>query len=116
MAKDMAALKALAEAQLIGLGFPLPESIPSAQHGAWYTQGGLYRLHEGERVLPYAQASSSRSGQGMGSQVTLMISPGAITVNGAQNPAGVSQEVLDGIETAVRTGRLGQVIAKRVKQ
>lgn len=106
--------------QTASTGFEVSGFLPDAvlgsfQEGAWFTRGGLYRLHEGEMVLPARVASSVRSGGSGGGSVTLLISPGAIVVNGAQDPALVSQEIMDKIEKAVRTGKLGRVIAQRVQ-
>ena len=46
--------------------------------------------------------------------MTLMISPGAIIVNGATDPVEVGKAVVKEVESSIRTGRLGHVIEKRV--
>lgn len=78
--------------------------------GSW---DGFHRSEMGSTI------SSARSGdyrrEGGVSSVALHIAEGAIRIDGARDPKVVSKDVLEAIEQNIRTGRLGQVIANRVK-
>lgn len=76
-------------------------------------RGGDYR--PGSDVSSAARSGLYRGAGGV-SQVALTIAPGAISVNGAKDPKATAREVLDAVETNIRTGRLGQVIADRVRR
>jgi len=73
---------------------------------------GVYR--PGSDVSAAARSGLYHSAGGV-SQIALHIAEGAINISGAKDPKAVSREVLDAIEQNIRTGRLGQVIAARIR-
>ena len=90
-----------------------------AQHGAWYTTASLYRLHEGETVLPPAAASAFRtaasrmaSGGGRVGMTPVAITIGDIHVHGDADAAKVAQQVIAQVEQSARRGRLKQILAE----
>jgi hypothetical protein len=79
--------------------------------GAW---DGLHRADAGSTISAAARSGDYRGSGGV-SSVALHIAEGAIRIDGARDPKVVSRDVLEAIEQNIRTGRLGQVIASRVR-
>ena len=76
------------------------------QAGGFVERTGLAYIHRGEQLIPEGRSSSPT--------FTLTLATGSIVVNGADNPKGVSQEIMQALERWLRTGRGGRVIAERV--
>lgn len=91
------------------------KSLPSAETGARYTHEGIYYLHEGERVLPRAEAEVSRRGDIGNLAMSLTIAPGAINIHGSSDPNATGRAVVEMVENSIRSGRLGRVISDRVR-
>ena len=75
--------------------------LPSFQAGGVVARTGLARVHAGEEVVPVGGHAG----------VTVQV-----TVNGAGDPEEVARRVVRAVERSVRTGRLGVVVADRVRR
>ncbi len=84
------------------------------QHGTPYVEATQpYLLHQGEAVLSPAVAARWRAGEASGGGVTIQI--GEINISGHENPRAAMREVIDELETQIRSGRLGRAILERVR-